>query len=118
MQLRVKPLKRKDAGSGLAAIDREAIQELGVTSGDFVTIEGRDGRTVARVWPSPEDAGRGIVRIDGQLRKAAGARIDDPVSVKPADVSPAESVTVALPENVRIRATSAPTWAINSPTAP
>ncbi|TYL35914.1 AAA family ATPase [Natronococcus pandeyae] len=104
MRLRVKPLKRKDAGSGLASIDREAMRELGVSSGEFVAIEGREGRVVARVWPGrSEETGRGIVRIDGQLRQAAGARIDDAVSVEPADVEPAERVWVALPENVRLQ---------------
>jgi hypothetical protein len=56
-------------------------RETGVNSGDFVAVEGRDGgRTVARVWPSDtSDAGRGIIRIDGQLRQAANASIDDRV---------------------------------------
>ncbi|WP_436347667.1 CDC48 family AAA ATPase [Natronorubrum sp. FCH18a] len=104
MRLRVQPLDGRNAGSGLAAIDRETMDELGVSSGEFVAIEGRDGRVVARVWPGrSEDSGRGIVRIDGQLRQAVGARIDDAVSVEPADVEPAERVTIALPENVRIR---------------
>ncbi len=104
MRLRVKPLKQKDAGSGLAVIDRETMAELGVSSGEFVALEGPDGRVVARVWPGrSEDSGRGIVRIDGQLRQAAGVRIDDRVSVEAADVEPAERVTLALPENVRIQ---------------
>ena len=104
MQLRVQPLDGRNAGRGLAAIDRETMDELGVSSGEFVAIEGRDGRVIARVWPGrSEDSSRGIVRIDGQLRQAVGARIDDAVSVEPADVEPAKRVTVALPENVRIR---------------
>ncbi len=104
MRLRVKPLKRKDAGSGLASIDRATMAELGVESGEFVAIEGREGRVIARVWPGrSEDRGRGIVRIDGQLRQAAGVRIDDTVDVEPADVEPAQRVRVALPENVRLQ---------------
>lgn len=79
MRLTVKQLKNRDPGSGMAVIDRKALQEIDVSSGDFVAIEGRDGgRTVARVWPSDtDDAGRGIIRIDGQLRQAANASIDD-----------------------------------------
>jgi len=104
MRLRVKPRKRKDEGSGLAAIDRESMRELGVSSGEFVAIEGRDSRAVARVWPGrSEDSGRGIVRIDGQLRQAAGASVDATVEVEPVDVEPAERVVVALPEGLRIR---------------
>ncbi|MFB6305031.1 MAG: CDC48 family AAA ATPase [Haloferacaceae archaeon] len=104
MRLRVKRLKRKETGSGLASIDREAMKDLDVSSGDFVAIEGRDGRVVARVWPGrSEDTGEGVVRIDGQLRQDAGVRIDDRVEVTPVDVDPAERVTVALPDSLRIR---------------
>ena len=53
MQLTVKQLKNREPGSGMAVIDRDVLGELGVNSGDFVELEGRDGgRTVARVWPS------------------------------------------------------------------
>ena len=104
MRLAVKQLKNRDPGSGMAVVDRTALSELGVSSGDFVAIEGEDGRAVARVWPSDaSDAGRGILRIDGQLRQAAGARIDDRVSVEPTEVQPAERLTIALPQNLRLR---------------
>jgi transitional endoplasmic reticulum ATPase len=104
MRLTVKQLENRDPGSGMAVIDREALGELGVSSGDFVAIEGRDGgRAVARVWPSnTSDAGRGIVRIDGQLRQAANASIDDRVEVERTSVDPAERVTVALPQSSRV----------------
>ncbi|WP_135830047.1 CDC48 family AAA ATPase [Halorussus halobius] len=105
MKLTVKPLKQKDAGRGLAAIDRQSMHELGVENGDYVVIEGNNqGRAVARVWPGyPEDEGRGVVRIDGQLRQEAGVGIDDRVTIEPADVKPASSVTIALPQNLQIR---------------
>jgi transitional endoplasmic reticulum ATPase len=105
MKLTVKPLKQKDAGRGLAAIDRQSMHELGVENGDYIVIEGKNqGRAVARVWPGyPEDEGRGVVRIDGQLRQEAGVGIDDKVTIEKADVKPANSVTIALPQNLQIR---------------
>jgi transitional endoplasmic reticulum ATPase len=105
MKLTVKPLKQKDAGRGLAAIDRVSMRELDLENGDYIVIGGKgDSQAVARVWPGyPEDEGRGIVRIDGRLRQEADVGIDDSVSVEPADVKPANSVTVALPQNLRIR---------------
>ena len=105
MKLTVKPLKQKDAGRGLAAVDRQSMHELGVENGDYIVIEGKNqGRAVARVWPGyPEDEGRGIVRIDGQLRQEAGVGIDDKVTIEKADVKPADSVTIALPQNLQIR---------------
>ena len=81
------------------------MRELELENGDYILIDGKgDGQAVARVWPGyPEDEGRGIVRIDGRLRQEANVGIDDRVTVEPADVKPAKSVTVALPQNLRIR---------------
>jgi len=105
MKLTVKPLKQKDAGRGLAAIDRVSMNELDLENGDYIVIKGKsEAQAVARVWPGyPEDEGRGIVRIDGRLRQEADVGIDDNVTIEPADVKPAKSVTVALPQNLRIR---------------
>ena len=104
MNLTVKPLKQKDAGRGLAAIDRAAMEEIGLQNGDYVRLGGQENPTVARVWPGyPEDESKGIIRIDGRLRQEAEVGIDDSVAVEKADINPARSVTVALPQNLRIR---------------
>ncbi|MFC7199051.1 CDC48 family AAA ATPase [Halospeciosus flavus] len=110
MKLTVKPLKQKDAGRGLAAVDRQAMDELDLDNGDYIVIEGTDtGRAVARVWPGyPEDEGEGVIRIDGRLRQEADVGIDDKVSVEKADIKPATSVTVALPQNLRVRGNISP----------
>ncbi|MFC6952806.1 CDC48 family AAA ATPase [Halorubellus litoreus] len=110
MKLTVKPLKQKDAGRGLAAIDRSSMAELDLENGDYILITGKgEGKAVARVWPGyPEDQGQGVVRIDGRLRQEADVGIDDRVEVEKADVKPAKSVTVALPQNLRIRGNIGP----------
>ena len=109
MKLTVKPLKQKDAGRGLAAIDRQAMAEMELENGDYILLDGSGGRTVARVWPGyPEDEGRGIVRIDGRLRRETGVGVDDTVGVEPAEVNPARRLTVALPQNLRVRGNIAP----------
>jgi transitional endoplasmic reticulum ATPase len=109
MNLIVKPLKQKDAGRGLAAIDRRAMEEMDLENGDYIVIEGGENRVVARVWPGyPEDDGRGVIRIDGQLRQEANVGIDDRVAVEKADVKAAKSVTVALPQNLRVRGNVGP----------
>ena len=110
MKLTVKPLKQKDAGRGLAAIDRAAMEAIGLENGDYIIVSGRDGgRAVARVWPGyPEDHGRGIIRIDGRLRQEASVGIDEQVSVEQAEVKPATSITVATPQNLRIQGNVGP----------
>ena len=110
MKLTVKPLKQKDAGRGLAAVDRAAMRELELDNGDYIVLEGSDGgRAVARVWPGyPEDEGSGVIRVDGRLRQEADVGIDDRVTVEAADVKPAKAITVALPQNLRIRGNVGP----------
>jgi transitional endoplasmic reticulum ATPase len=110
MKLTVKPLKQKDAGRGLAAIDRAAMREMDLENGDYIVVEGRSGgRAVARVWPGyPEDEGAGVIRVDGRLRQEANVGIDDKVEVEAAEVNPAKSITVALPQNLRIRGNVGP----------
>jgi len=110
MKLTVKPLKQKDAGRGLAAIDRVAMDELDLENGDYIVLEGHQGgRAVARVWPGyPEDSGEGVIRVDGRLRQEANVGIDDAVEVEKAEVNPARSITVALPQNLRVRGNIGP----------
>ncbi|GAA0516481.1 transitional endoplasmic reticulum ATPase [Halorubrum aquaticum] len=104
MKLTVKPLKQKDAGRRLAAIDRVAAEELGLSGGDFIRVEGADGAAIARVWPGyPEDDGTGVVRIDGKLRQEASVGIDDRVTLEQVDVEPADRITIALPQRLGIR---------------
>ncbi|MGZ0746457.1 CDC48 family AAA ATPase [Haloparvum sp. AD34] len=104
MTLTVKPLKQKDAGRRLAAIDRVAAEEKDLSGGDFVRVSGDEGSAIARVWPGyPEDDGSGVIRIDGNLRQEANVGIDDQVEVEKVDVKPAEQVTIALPQRLGIR---------------
>ncbi|MFT4945493.1 MAG: transitional endoplasmic reticulum ATPase, partial [Halovenus sp.] len=48
------------------------------------------------------------VRIDGRLRRETGVGVDDTVGVEPAEVNPARRLTVALPQNLRVRGNIAP----------
>ena len=109
MKLIVKPLDRQSAGKGIAAIDREAMSELAIENGDFVTIEGESGTAVVRVQQGRAgERQRGIIGIDGQTRKTIGARLDRIVSVEEADVEPASHLSIALPGGLQIRGDLAP----------
>ncbi|MFC6753667.1 CDC48 family AAA ATPase [Halorubrum tibetense] len=104
MKLTIKPLKQKDAGRRLAAIDRVAAEELDLSGGDFIRVEGPSGAAIARVWPGyPEDDGSGVIRIDGKLRQEANVGIDDRVTVESVEVHTADRVTIALPQRLGVR---------------
>ncbi len=100
--LRVAEAYYRDVGRGIARIDPEAMAKLGLQSGDVIEIIGKS-TVPAIVWPGyPEDRGKGIIRIDGSLRNNAGVGIDDRVKIRKAEAKPAEKVTLAPTEPVRL----------------
>ncbi|MEE9593640.1 MAG: AAA family ATPase, partial [Thermoplasmata archaeon] len=80
--LRVTEAKTKDVGRGIARLDPAVMKALGLTTGDIISIEGKK-RTAAVCWPGyPEDENRGVIRIDGNLRRNAGVGIDEKVGIR------------------------------------
>ncbi|MEM1619301.1 MAG: CDC48 family AAA ATPase [Fervidicoccaceae archaeon] len=103
LELRVAEAKSRDVGRKLARLSTEAMKALGISSGDFVEIEGRKGSVLAQAWRAyPEDDERdpNMVRIDGHLREAVGASLDDTVIVRRASVEEADKVVVAPVEGL------------------
>jgi len=108
MNLKVKPLKQKDAGRKLAAIDREFINNNDdIDKGDFVFVKNpnNDRKSIVRVWPGyAEDTGKDIIRIDGTIRHEAGVSIEDVVEIeKVENVTVADSITIGIPAQYQIR---------------
>jgi transitional endoplasmic reticulum ATPase len=99
--LRVAEAYYRDVGRGIARVDPEVMEELGLQSGDIIEIIGKDS-VPAIVWPGyPEDRGKGIIRIDGSLRNNAGVGIDDRVRIRKVEAKPAEKIVIAPTEPVR-----------------
>lgn len=100
-QLRVGDARQRDVARGIARIDQRAMRGLGVSAGDVIEISGKR-ITTAVAWPAySEDQGRGIIRIDGLTRKNAGVAINEYVTVRPALVNAAISITLA-PQEMRL----------------
>ena len=77
--LRVAEAMPMDVGLGRARLDTSTRLSLGVDVGDYVEIEG-SRKTAARVFRAKqEDEGRGIIRIDGYIRRNAKVTISDKV---------------------------------------
>ncbi|HDI07778.1 MAG TPA: AAA family ATPase, partial [Candidatus Bathyarchaeota archaeon] len=101
VQLRVADARQRDVGRGIARIDQQTMQKLGISAGDVIEITGKR-TTSAIAWPAyTEDQNRGIIRIDGFTRKNAGVAINEYVIVRPAKVKNALSVTLA-PVDMRL----------------
>ena len=100
--LKVAEAKSKDAGRGIARVDPAVMEVLEITAGDVVQIEGKK-RTVAIVWPGyNEDANRGLIRIDGTIRRNASVGIDDKVALRKVQVKPAQKIAFAPMEELKI----------------
>ncbi len=102
VSLRVAEARSRDVGRGIARLDPEVMEKLGLTPGDVVEISGKR-KTVAICWPGyGEDAGKGIIRIDGYTRNNAGVSIDEKVTVRKVEAKKATKITLAPTEPLRI----------------
>ncbi|MDF1557670.1 MAG: CDC48 family AAA ATPase [ANME-2 cluster archaeon] len=102
LTLRVAESHHRDVGRDIARIEREKMEELDLVSGDYIEINGKD-TTYAIVWPAyPEDRGKELLRIDGNIRNNARVSLDDKVMIKKAEAKEAKRVTLAPTQAVRM----------------
>jgi transitional endoplasmic reticulum ATPase len=102
LTLRVAESHHRDVGRDIARIEREKMELLGLVSGDYIEIVGKD-TTYAIVWPAyPEDRGNDLIRIDGNIRNNAGTSLDDKVKIKKAEAKEAKRVTLAPTQAIRL----------------
>ena len=95
LTLKVAEAGTKDVGRGIVRFDPADFKKIGVEVGDVVAITGKR-ETVAKVLPAyMEDRGMGLIRSDGITRDNAKTGIDEKVSVKKMEFSPAQSIVVA-----------------------
>jgi len=86
---------REDFGRGIARIDSNNMKKLGVREGDVLELEGKRKTGVIVVRSYPADVGKDLVRVDGLVRRNAGASIGEVIAVRKADVKEAKLVKLA-----------------------
>jgi transitional endoplasmic reticulum ATPase len=95
VQLRVEDARQRDVYRGIARIDQQTMQKLGISAGDVIEIVGKRN-TAAIAWPAySEDQNRDIIRIDGFTRKNAGIAMHELVVIRSAQVTNATTVVLA-----------------------
>jgi transitional endoplasmic reticulum ATPase len=94
VQLKVAEANPRDVGRGIARVDPEVMEQLGIhDSGEIVELIGKR-ETVAKIMPTfPELRGRGLVQIDGIIRENAQVGIDEQVKLTRIKVESARKVT-------------------------
>ena len=96
-------ISQKDVGQGVARLDPNVMDNLGIRERDLVEIVG-EKRTAAIALPSQTDIGLGVIRIDGLVRKNSGATIGGEVSVKKVHATEAKKVVLApIENNIRVQ---------------
>ncbi|MDI6639431.1 MAG: AAA family ATPase, partial [Methanocellales archaeon] len=102
VMLRVAEAHHRDAGRGIARVDDDAMQKLGIVSGDIIQIQGKKVAG-AVAWPGyPEDAGKGLIRIDGNIRSNAQVGIDEKIRIQRIETKQAEKIIIAPTQPVRV----------------
>lgn len=102
LTLRVAESHHRDVGRDIARMEREKMEHLSLVSGDYIEITGKE-TTYAIVWPAyPEDRGRDLLRIDGNIRNNAKVSLDDNVLIRKAEAKEAKRVTLAPTQAVRL----------------
>jgi len=83
-------------------LDGRLMNEAGLEVGDIIEITSPSGRrTLGRLAePDPQDAGRGVVRLDRFVRQALKARMNDEVEVRASPQEAASRVVLAAPIDV------------------
>ena len=101
--LRVKETLQRDVGRGIVRISQDIADDLGIGTGDIVSIEGSK-KTYARAWRGiPEDFGKNIIRLDRMIRMNAEVGIDDRVAIEKSSASKARKIVFAPTERVQIQ---------------
>jgi transitional endoplasmic reticulum ATPase len=101
LTLRVAEALPKDAGRGVVRLDPQDLARLGADIGHVVEVVGKTS-AIARAMPAYADQrGQGLIQMDGILRSNAGAGLDERVTVRPVEVQPARSLTLAPVEQLR-----------------
>ena len=94
LQLAVEEAHREDVGRFKARLSSNALEKLGVQTGDIIEIRGKR-LTAAIAWTMrPHEDAPGIIRMDGYLRRNAGVSLRDKVTVRKVSEKPALSVVL------------------------
>jgi transitional endoplasmic reticulum ATPase len=103
VQLEVAKAYPNDSGRGIARLDPDTLLHLKLSPGDIIEIEGAE-TTAAKVWRADrQDWNTDTVRIDGFTRQNADVSIGERVTIRKAEATTAEKLTLAPPEEASVQ---------------
>lgn len=102
IMLRVAEAHHRDAGRGIARIDRDLMDRLELSGGDVVLVIGKEKACALAEPGYPEDHEFDIIRVDGNIRNNARVGIDDKVYVQKTSAQKANRVVLAPTQQFRL----------------
>ncbi|HEX6028854.1 MAG TPA: hypothetical protein VFY64_07440 [Nitrososphaeraceae archaeon] len=83
LTLKVLEAYSSDIGRGVARIDHNSLNSLGLSEGDSIEIIDKDRTIEAKCLDLlPSDEGKGIIRVDPHLRKSIGVSIGKTIVIR------------------------------------
>ncbi len=101
LNLEVAEALQEDIDKGIARIPSKAFEKFNLVSGDFIQIRGKSLTVVRATRLSGRDDSKLLIRIDGTIRTNCSTSIGETVEIFPAEVSPAESITLSPTQEVQ-----------------
>ena len=100
IQLEVEEALQEDIDKGIARINGELMNELGLVGGDVVSVVGKN-KAIVRIMRAL-NGDKGLIRLDGSTRGLIGTSIGEKVDIFNVEVTDAKSITLSpLQEGVR-----------------
>ncbi len=100
--LKVGKIPLKHVGHGRAIVDPDVVAEQGWNGGQILELT-HNRRTYVKLWAgTPEEHGKGIIRIDGITRQNIGVGLGETISLRPVETREAEQIILSPPEGVNV----------------
>ena len=98
--LKVDEITQQHVGRGRAIIDPKIIEDQKWNTGQIIELS-YNKKTHVKLWPgTPEEYGKGIIKIDGITRQNIGAGIGDKISLKSVEAVNAEQIILSPTEKI------------------
>lgn len=103
VRLQVANARPEDSGRGIARVNRDVLEQIGVKPGDPIEIVGQRHTVSVAAPPYEEDEGLQLIRLDGLQRGNASVGSGDYVEVQRAESRPARRIVMApAQKNIRL----------------
>ena len=98
--LKIDEITQQHVGRGRAIVDPKIIEDQNWNTGQIIELS-YNKKTHVKLWPgTPEEYGKGIIKIDGITRQNIGAGIGDKISLKSVEAVNAEQIILSPTEKI------------------